>query len=326
METHSVPMSALTPLMEEILTSGGTVELTVTGRSMEPMLHDGVSRVRLAAPRKLRRGDLTAILQLIALFRSPVTGLTGIQSQLAAVDAAQERLLELCALPDEPIGEEVPADAVPRALVFRKVTFAYEGEERAVLQDFSARVPLDRWTCLTGASGRGKSTLYRLILATYRPQSGEVILETDKGGYPCSAATRRFFGFVPQSPTLFSGTLRENLLLAKPQAGEDELRGALRDAACDFADALPQGLDTPLGENGQGLSAGQRQRVAIARALLSGAQVLLLDEITSALDRETEMVVLKNLKERITAALAATHRPEIPAELGMELLRLNETP
>ena len=81
-----------------------------------------------------------------------------------------------------------------------------------------------------------------------------------------------------------------------------------------------------MGENGQGLSAGQRQRVAIARALLSGAQVLLLDEITSALDRETEMVVLKNLKERITAALAATHRPEIPAELGMELLRLNETP
>ena len=227
METHSVPMSALTPLMEEILTSGGTVELTVTGRSMEPMLHDGVSRVRLAAPRKLRRGDLP---------------------------------------------------------------------------------------------------LYRLILATYRPQSGEVILETDKGGYPCSAATRRFFGFVPQSPTLFSGTLRENLLLAKPQAGEEELRGALRAAACDFADALPQGLDTPLGENGQGLSAGQRQRVAIARALLSGAQVLLLDEITSALDRETEAVVLKNLKERITAALAATHRPEIPAELGMELLRLNETP
>lgn len=101
MEMHSVPMSALTPLMEEILTSGGTVELTVTGRSMEPMLHDGVSRVRLAAPRKLRRGDLP---------------------------------------------------------------------------------------------------LYRLILATYRPQSGEVILETDKGGYPCSAATRRFFGFVPQSP------------------------------------------------------------------------------------------------------------------------------
>lgn len=269
-------------------------------------------------------GDLTAILQLIALFRSPVTGLTGIQSQLAAVDAAQERLLELCALPDEPIGEEVPADAVPRVLVFRKVTFAYEGEERAVLQDFSARVPLDCWTCLTGASGRGKSTLYRLILATYRPQSGEVILETDKGGYPCSTATRRFFGFVPQSPTLFSGTLRENLLLAKPQAGEEELRGALRAAACDFADALPQGLDTPLGENGQSLSAGQRQRVAIARALLSGAQVLLLDEITSALDRETEAVVLKNLKERIPAALAATHRPEIPAELGMELLQLNE--
>ena len=270
-------------------------------------------------------GDLTAILQLIALFRTPVTGLTGIQSQLAAVDAAQERLLELCALPDEPAGEEVPADAVPQALVFRNVTFSYEGEERPVLQNFSARVPLDRWTCLTGASGRGKSTLYRLILATYRPQSGEVILETDRGEFPCSAATRRLFGFVPQSPTLFFGTLRENLLLAKPDASDNELRSALCAAACDFVSALPQGLDTPLGENGQGLSAGQRQRVAIARALLSGAKVLLLDEITSALDRDTEAVVLKNLKETIPAALAATHRPEIPAELGMELLHLSQT-
>ncbi len=270
----------------------------------------------------LNIGDLTAILQLIALFRSPVTGLTGVQSQLAAVDAAQERLLELCSLPDEPAGEEIPADAVPQALVFQTVSFAYDGEERPVLQNFSARVPLDRWTCLTGASGRGKSTLYRLILATYRPQSGKVILETDKGNYPCSAASRRFFGFVPQTPTLFSGTLRENLLLAKPGAGEDELRAALHTAACEFVDTLPQGLDTPLGENGQGLSAGQRQRVAIARALLSGAQVLLLDEITSALDRETETVVLNNLKERIPAALAATHRPEIPAELGMDLLHL----
>lgn len=270
-------------------------------------------------------GDLTAIMQLIALFRTPVTGLTGIQSQLAAVDAAQERLLELCALPDEPAGEELPADAVPQALVFRDVTFSYEGEERAVLQNFSARVPLDRWTCLTGASGRGKSTLYRLILATYRPQSGEVILETDRGAFPCSAATRRLFGFVPQTPTLFSGTLRENLLLAKPDASDNELRSALCAAACDFVSALPQGLDTPLGENGQGLSAGQRQRVAIARALLSGAKVLLLDEITSALDRDTEAVVLKNLKETIPAALAATHRPEIPAELGMELLHLSQT-
>ena len=270
-------------------------------------------------------GDLTAILQLIALFRTPVTGLTGIQSQLAAVDAAQERLLELCALPDEPAGEELPADAVPQALVFRNVTFSYEGEERPVLQNFSARVPLDRWTCLTGASGRGKSTLYRLILATYRPQSGEIILETDRGEFPCSATTRRLFGFVPQTPTLFSGTLRENLLLAKPEASDDELRGALQAAACDFVSALPQGLDTPLGENGQGLSAGQRQRVAIARALLSGAKVLLLDEITSALDRDTESVVLKNLKETIPAALAATHRPEIPAELGMELLHLGQT-
>ena len=271
-------------------------------------------------------GDLTAILQLIGLFRSPVTGLTGVQSQLAAVDAAIDRLNELYELPDEPVGEKVPEDAKPLALLFDHVTFAYAGEERAVLRDFSARVPLDRWTCLTGMSGRGKSTLYRLILGAYRPQEGSVLLETDRGTYPCTAATRRFFGFVPQPPVLFSGTVRENLLLADPKASDGRLWEALDAAACDFLRELPQGLDTTLGEDGEGLSAGQRQRIAIARALLRGAPVLLLDEITSALDGATETEVLGRLHERYPAALTATHRPQLPRELGMAFLDLESSP
>lgn len=267
-------------------------------------------------------GDLTAILQLINLFRSPVTGLTGIQSRLAAVDAALERLDELYGLPDEPDGGVVPETAKPLALIFDHVTFTYAGEERAVLRNFSARVPLDRWTCLTGMSGRGKSTLYRLILGTYRPQEGNVLLETDCGTYACSTATRRFFGFVPQPPVLFSGTVRENLLLTAPEASDEEMWAALDAAACGFLRELPQGLDTVLGEDGEGLSAGQRQRIAIARALLRGAPVLLLDEITSALDGATEIEVLRRLHKRYPAALAATHRPQIPEQLGMDFLDL----
>ena len=269
-------------------------------------------------------GDLTAIIQLISLFRSPVTGLTGLQSQLAAADAAKERLAELAQLPDEPEGIAVPEDARPLALVFNKVTFSYEGEERPVLRDFSARVPLDRWTCLTGASGRGKSTLFRLILGTYRPQSGEVLLETDRGAYPCCAATRRFFGFVPQQPMLFSGTVRDNLLLADPRASDEKLWRALDDAACLFLRELPQGLDTVLGEDGEGVSVGQRQRIAIARALLSEAPVLLLDEMTSALDGATEAQVLESLHSRCPAALASTHRPQLPQKLGMEFLNMDD--
>ena len=269
-------------------------------------------------------GDMTAILQLISLFRSPVSGLTGIQSRLASVDAAEERLLELWDLPEEPRGVPLPDHAVCRALIFRNVTFAYGGEEHPVLQNFSARVELDRWTCLIGVSGRGKSTLYRLILGLFRPCQGEILLETDRGTVPCSAATRPLFGFVPQSPMLFSGTLRENLLLARPDASDDELWFALDQAECAFARELPKGLDTPLGQSGMGLSIGQRQRVAIARALLGRTQILLLDEITSSLDRGTEARLLACLARTCPTALIATHRPDALKNIHPDFLVLEK--
>lgn len=270
-------------------------------------------------------GDMTAMLQLISLFRSPVSSLTGIQSRLAGVDAAENRLLELWDLPEEPTGVPPAANAVCRALIFRNVTFSYEGEDRPVLRDFSARVELDRWTCLTGVSGRGKSTLYRLILGLYHPNEGEILLETDQGTLPCSAATRSLFSFVPQSPILFSGTLRENLLLARPDASDEELWSVLDRAECAFARELPRGLDTPLGESGSGLSIGQRQRVSIARALLAGERILLLDEITASLDRETEERLLKRLAQDYPAALIATHRPDVLEGLKPAFLNLETT-
>ena len=258
----------------------------------------------------LTYGELTAILQLVNLFRSPVSSLTGLQSQLAAVDAAEERIMELWNLPDEPTGEEIPKDAVLRAVVLEHVTFSYAGEETPVFSDFSARIPFGEWTCLTGVSGRGKSTLFRLVLGLYHPQSGRIFVETDRGNYPCCAAARRVFGFVPQEPILFSGTLRENLLLAKPEAEDEELRAVLERAACGFVRDLPNGLDTELGETGAGLSVGQKQRVAVARALLSGAGMLLLDEISSALDRETERQLVERLAAACPSVLITTHRPD----------------
>lgn len=267
-------------------------------------------------------GDLTAVLQLMNLFRSPVSGLTGLQSQLAAADAAGERLLQLWRLPEEPAGVAAGDGAVCRALVFDDVTFCYEGEEQPVFRHFSARIELGRWTCLAGVSGRGKSTLYRLILGLYRPQSGRIEIETDRGTVPCSAATRGMFSFVPQTPILFSGTLRENLLLARPGAADMELWEVLNRAECGFVRELPDGLDTVLGETGQGLSVGQRQRVAVARALLSGAQVLLLDEATSALDRETEARLLENLAKAHPSVLIATHRPDTLRDIKAERLDL----
>lgn len=267
-------------------------------------------------------GDLTALLQLAAMFQGPVSGLGGLQSRLAERAAARERLDELWELPEEGEGQPLPEGAQVRAVVFENVTFHYEGEEAAVLENFSLRLPTDRWLCLKGISGSGKSTLYRLILGLYHPQAGRVYLETDHGEYDCCAATRHFFGFVPQSPVLLAGTVEENLRLVRPEATAEEICAALRQAQCGFLFDEGRGLDTRLSEDG-GLSAGQRQRVAVAMALLCGGQMLLLDEITSALDAATEQALLKALRASHPAALFATHHTALPAQLQAQVIDLD---
>ena len=271
---------------------------------------------------RLSFGDLAALLQLLAMFQSPLTGLSGVQSRLAAVRAAEARLDELYSLPEEAPGQPAREDDVFRAIVFENVTFSYEGEEQPVLRNFSARLPLDRWTCLTGISGSGKSTLFRLILGLYHPQQGRVYLETERGDLPCSAAVRGLFGYVPQTPWLFSGSIRENLLLAKPEADDAALWEVLERAQCGFVRDLPDRLETILSEEGGGLSAGQRQRLAIARAMLSAPRFLLLDEITSALDEDTEARLLTELTGAYPSAVFATHHSALPGRLHSETLHL----
>ena len=269
-------------------------------------------------------GDFTAMLQLVALFRAPISALTGAQSRLAASDAARERMEALYCLPEE---TELPfpaGEVVPRKMVFESVTFTYEAEEAPVFENFSAEIDLQRWTCLTGVSGRGKSTLYRLMLGLYHPQSGRIYLKTDQGEFPVSAASRGLFALVPQTPVLFSGTIRENLLLFSPDASEEDAASALAQAKCDFVAALPEGLDTVLGQFGEGLSVGQRQRLAIARILLTPGRILLLDEITSALDGENAAAVVDALYARCPAAVFSTHHPELLEARGADTLCLED--
>ena len=139
----------------------------------------------------------------------------------------------------------------------------------------------------------------------------ELYLQTSEEQIPLDRKTRRLFAYVPQGNLLFSGTIRENLTIAKPDATEAELQEALYISGMDsYLSQLPKGLDTPLGENALGLSEGQAQRLSIARAYLSGAPILLLDECTSALDAETEALVLRRLKELPgKTCIAVTHRP-----------------
>ena len=253
-------------------------------------------------------GALTALLQLIGQFRNPVLSLSGLWTRLAAVDVAGERLSNLL---EEPEKVEPAALGRVKAIVFDQVTFSYPGDEQPVLQDFCARFPLEQWACLTGISGKGKTTLFKLILGLYTPEKGSVYLETENGNVPCSEQTRTSFAYVPQDFALFSGTIAENLQLVSDADPKD----ALEIAQAGFVSELSAGLDTQIRENNSGLSKGQLQRLAIARAILMDRTILLLDECTSALDSETEKLVLERLHKMGKQAVLVTHRPEALVDL-----------
>ena len=258
--------------------------------------------------RTLSYGSLTALLQLIAQFRAPALGLSGIWSRMASIEVAAERLSGLLK-PVTPIKPQ-KVDGDIRAIVFENVTFAYPGDELCVLQDFSFRFPLDGWSCLTGISGKGKTTIFKLMLGLYTPQQGRVYLETTDGEIPCSEATRHLFAYVPQDYALFSGTVLENFQLIDPELSMEKLRQILQIAQADFVWELTDREQTQVRENNTGLSKGQLQRLAIARAVLMDRSVFLLDECTSALDAQTEEKVLQALRSLGKKAILVTHRPE----------------
>lgn len=258
------------------------------------------------AAQTITYGALTSMLQLFSLFRSPVLGLSGLWTRLASVEVSAERLQQLLTIPE--VSAQI-TNATPKAVVFEHVTFRYPGEQQPVLEDFSGEFPLERWACLTGVSGRGKTTLFKLMLALYVPEAGRVYIRTEEGELPCTEQTRSLFAYVPQDYALFSGTVLENMLLVG-DADEKTLRNALSIAQAEFVFQMPAGLDTHVYENNTGLSKGQLQRLAIARAILMDRPVLLLDECTSALDGETEAAVLRGLYDLGKQAILVTHRPE----------------
>lgn len=268
----------------------------------------GAAQVSVGA---LTYGSLTAMLQLLSQFRSPVLGLSGLWTRLAGVEVAAERLADLLEIP--PQKEKATVGDV-NAIIFEDVTFRYPGEETPVLEGFSLILPLQKWACLTGMSGRGKTTAFKLILGLYAPQSGRVYLKTPEGEIPCGEETRHLFAYVPQDFALFSGTIRENFRLVS-DAEDSALLDVLEIAQAQFVQNLSAGLHTQVKENNNGLSKGQLQRLAIARAILMERPILLLDECTSALDSETEMALLKGLHRMGRKAVLVTHRPQALSQL-----------
>ena len=257
-------------------------------------------------------GSLTAVIQLVNQLQMPFVNLSGVLPQYVAMVASAERLMELEAIEGEP----APAGELPEAMYQRmdsvngeKLTFSYDRDQ--ILLDAAFSLPKGGFAVITGPSGIGKSTLLKLLLGVFQPERGKLYLRSSEGDVTLDRSTRGLFAYVPQGNLLLSGTLRENLTIVNPQATEEELAQAIYVSAMDeYLPQLPLGLDTPLGENGTGLSEGQAQRLAIARAVLGGAPILLLDEATSALDEATERIVLERIRAlRERTCIAVTHRP-----------------
>ena len=241
--------------------------------------------------------------------------LSSLISQIPAALAgsvAAERIRELTELEKEASGSEKIRPNGGCDLILDGVSAAYEDGKR-VLEQVSLEADMGQIVALVGSSGEGKSTLIRLILGLMSPESGEGFLR-DRDGvhYPLGPGTRHLFAYVPQGNTMLEGTVAENLRLVNHAVTEEEMVRALKDAcAWEFVSRLPRGIHSAVGEGGKGFSEGQAQRLAIARALVRRSPVMLLDEVTSALDYETERQVLENILSRGVTCIVATHRSSV---------------
>lgn len=236
-----------------------------------------------------------------------------------------ERVLEFLELPEESLrncsdynAANVPAQA---DVEFDNITFAYEGQEQKIFDGYSAAFTMGKSYAITGESGRGKSTLMKLLMGFYRISGGSIRI----GGHDIYELglenIRKLIAYIPQEPYMFHDTVRENIRNGNPVASDEEIiRAAKKANAHDFILQLENGYDTILGERGNTLSGGQRQRVAIARAILKNAPVIILDEATSALDNESEQLIQQSINDMKDGRLILmiAHRPSTIATADAE--------
>ena len=291
--------------------------LTLTAVLLAGVLSVGSGRLTL--------GGLVAFVSYVLMLTFPLEILAWIMAMAGEAESAAVRIYEVFdtepTIQDRPGAVELKSD-VRGAVRFEGVSFSYEGRDRTVLSDIDLEVEPGEAIAVVGATGSGKTTLVTLLTRLYDPTEGRVTLD----GYDLRDLTvtslRRHVGFAFEEPSLFSASVRENLLMGKPDATDAEVRRALDVAQADFALDLPWGLDTRIGEQGLSLSGGQRQRLALARAIIGRPRVLVLDDPLSAVDVHTEaaaQTALRPLLERCTVFIVV-HRPSTVALADRSIL------
>ena len=264
---------------------------------------------------RISAGELAAFIFYAMMVALSVGVISEVYSDLQRAAGAAERLLELMTAENL-----IQAPALPQTLParvignveFDDISFFYPSRpDSAAIDHFSLKLPAGSSLALVGSSGAGKSTIVDLLLRFYDVQKGQIRLD---GVDICELAPqelRRHIAIVPQQPTLFSGTIIENIRFGRPDASDDDVRAAAGAAYADeFIQKLPHGYDSFVGESGVRLSGGQRQRIAIARAVLKNPSILLLDEATSALDAESEYKVQQALEHLMKdrTSIVVAHR------------------
>ncbi|WP_455543000.1 ABC transporter ATP-binding protein [Intestinibacter sp.] len=266
-------------------------------------------------------GTMTLFVQLSGQVSSSFKSLVSLVPSAISATTSAGRIMEFFKIKNESKTDDDKAELIQNntmdkglSVELHDVEFAYD-DTKTVFKHANVQAEPGQIVALVGPSGEGKTTMVRLLLGLINVKSGNAIIK-DVNGMKCkiSASTRRFFAYVPQGNTIFSGTVADNMRMVKPDATDDEIVDALK-AACayDFVHRLSEGINSKVGERGGGFSEGQAQRLSIARALLRKSPILLLDEATSALDVFTERQVLRNIMSMGYArtCIVTTHRPSV---------------
>ncbi len=258
-------------------------------------------------------GTMTAFIQLVSRIQSPIASIAGYLPAFLSTSVAIDRLRDIGLTPTPAESRCVTLDH-PGVRV-NNLSFRYEDHSPSIFSGFSHDFTPGSRTLIVGPTGAGKTTLIKLLLGLLKPLAGSVEIYDRHRALAVSDQTLCNFVYVPQGNTLMHGTIRDNLLMANPEASDTLLAQALHNAAADFVFTLPRGLDTPCDETGGGLSEGQAQRVAIARALLRPGSILLLDEFNSALDPDTTATLMQRLATRCpdSTIIFIAHHPTLIA-------------